>query len=128
MKYSPVCIAALALCTILGCQIGCGGDDERTQTIGEPLIDPEPVPEELFKTAGWVERWEGSRAARKRYFKTKHTRPEVALQAYIEYIKWMYKGHELSEEYATLVVKMDIAGKSSLPDTLTMLTLANGKR
>lgn len=123
MRYLSISITILALCTILGCQVGCGGDDDYTQEVGEPLIDPEPVPEELFKTAGYVERWEGSRAALKRYFKTKHTRPEVALQAYIEYTKWMYEGHELSEQLATITVKMDMAGKSNIPDTLEMLAI-----
>ena len=123
MRCLSAYIVVLILATGLSCQSGCGADDNRTRTIGDPLVNPEPVPEELFKTADYQTRFESSRTARKRYFLTKRTRPKVALQFYTQYVKWIYKGHELSEEYAKIVVKMDMAGKCNLTDTLTMLTL-----
>ncbi|MCY3721765.1 hypothetical protein F4X88_18285 [Candidatus Poribacteria bacterium] len=126
MKCLVFYMMVIAMSVILGCQVGCGGDDysaEQALTEQDYADIEAETRQNLYKHADWTVRWEQSRKAHKRYMKLKNTYPNAALNAYIEYYNWMHYGHPLAIQAAILSVKMDLAGQSNIPDTLEMLNL-----
>lgn len=125
MKRLTFYIMIIVISSILGCQVGCGGDD--AEDIEYALTEQQYADIEaetrqyLYENADWNVRMENAKKARKRYFKLKKMYPNAALNAYIEYQNWFYYGHPLATEIAKLNVKMDMAGKSNISDTLQLL-------
>ena len=124
MRFAMLSFLAIVISAFLGCQIGCGKDEEDVSFVEQGLSDEEVLTsEELFVSADWATRFQKSKEARRRYFKLRDTSPSAALKAYIEFHKWLFHGHPLAEESARLTVEMDMAGKSNIPDTLRLLNI-----
>lgn len=86
MHQTKMSLFSIFLFSVIGCHLGCGGDDAETALVAQNLSDEEVLTKQkLYEPADWEIRWEKSRAARKRYMKLRDTYPDVALNAYIEY-------------------------------------------
>lgn len=79
--------------------------------------------QEIYEWADWNTRWEKSRQARRKYIELRHTHPDAALAAYIEYYNWMHYGHPLATKIATMSVEMDRFGETTIPELLEQLNL-----
>ena len=123
MRWTKIYFLALLICGVIGCQIGCG-DDVENALVEQNISDEEVLTKQkLYETVDGEIRWKKSRAARKRYIKLRDKYPDAALKAYIEYRNWMHHGHPLATEVAKMSAKMDMAGKTNIPDTLKLLNL-----
>jgi hypothetical protein len=123
MRWTKIYFLALLICGVIGCQIGCGHDVENA-LVEQNISDEEVLTKQkLYETADGEIRWKKSRAARKRYIKLRDKYPDAALKAYIEYRNWMHHGHPLATEVAKMSAKMDMAGKTHIPEMLKFLNL-----
>ncbi len=121
MQSTKMYLLALLICCVIGCQIGCS-DDVEEALIEQNIADAEVLTKQKrYETADHEIRWKKSRAARKRYMRLRDKYPDAALNAYIEYRNWMHYGHPLATEIAKLSAKMDMAGKTNIPDMLKLL-------
>lgn len=124
MRCAMLSFLAIVINAFLGCQIGCGEDSADVSFVEQGLSDEEVLTsEELFVSADWTTRSQKSKEAFRRYFKLRDTSPAAALKTYIDFHKWLYHGHPLAEKSARLEVKMDMAGKTNIPDRLRLLNI-----